>query len=180
MRANVAIRRLGRNDARLFKETRLEMFRAQPRQFRYAPADESSIPLEQVIERIETNYVVAAFGDRDFFGMGGFSRFSGSKIDHKGLIWGMYVRPQMRGTGAADAIMQALLDHAARMVELVTLSVVAGNFRAVRFYERWGFRPFGTEPRSIKLGEDDYLDETMMFLPLSPPRGVERSAREAL
>ncbi len=60
--------------------------------------------------------------------------------------------------------MGLLLDKAHGSVEIVTLTVVSQNLRALRFYERWGFRAYGVEARSIKTGEGDYLDETLMAL----------------
>jgi ribosomal protein S18 acetylase RimI-like enzyme len=167
MAADFKIRRLTAADAEIFHETRQEMFRGQPREFRFAPEDESGLPLEEFARRLQSDYVVAAFGPGSLVGLGGFSRFAGAKVAHKGLIWGMYVKPEARGAGAADAIMRALLDHAASAVEQVVLTVVASNPRAIRFYERWGFRAYGCEPRSAKLAEGDYLDETLMALSFS-------------
>jgi ribosomal protein S18 acetylase RimI-like enzyme len=93
---------------------------------------------------------------------GGFSQFSGAKLNHKGLIWGMYVSQEMGGTSAADAFTRVLIDHAMTVVESAVLTVIASNTRAVRFYERWGFRTYETETRSGKVGMDDHLDEYLM------------------
>lgn len=163
------LRRLQAADANSFKELRLEMFHEQPREFRFSPADENDMPLEQISRRLNLDYVIGVFNGSSLAGVGGFSRLVGTKLDHKVLLWGMYVRPQMRGSRAADSIMRSLLEHASTVVEIVTLTVVASNPRAVRFYERWGFVPFGTEPRSIKLASGDYLDEHLMALSLSQP-----------
>jgi ribosomal protein S18 acetylase RimI-like enzyme len=166
MDQSFSIRRLIGDDAELFKEVRQEMLRDQPREFRFAPEDESGAPREYFFRRLENDYVVAAFAREKLVGLGGVTRFAGVKEMHKGLVWGMYVRPLARGTGAADAIMRALLDHAVGRVEQLTLTVVATNAVAIRFYERWGFRIYGAEPRSVKLGEGDYLDENLMALSL--------------
>jgi ribosomal protein S18 acetylase RimI-like enzyme len=84
------------------------------------------------------------------------------RLRHKALLWGMYVKAEFRGTGAADMILSALIDHARDHVEAITLTVVCENQRAVRFYERWGFRKFGVEPASVKLDDGTYLDEALM------------------
>jgi ribosomal protein S18 acetylase RimI-like enzyme len=170
MNQNFSIRRLTGEDVELFKQVRQEMLRSQPREFRFAPEDESGAPREYFFRRLENDYVVAAFAQEKMMGVGGLTRFAGVKEKHKGLIWGMYVRPQARGTGAADAVMRALLDHAAGRLEQLTLTVVASNPRAIRFYERWGFRIYGAEPRSVKLAEGDYLDENLMALSLGDYR----------
>ena len=74
----------------------------------------------------------------------------------------MYVCPQMRGSGVSDQLMRAILDHATGMVEMIVLTVVTDNLRAIRLYERWGFRIYGTERKSVKLSDNDYLDEHLM------------------
>ena len=63
--------------------------------------------------------------------------------------------------------MKRLIDEARGSVEIVTLTVVSTNLRALRFYERWGFRAYGVEERSAKNGDGDYLDETLMALSIS-------------
>jgi ribosomal protein S18 acetylase RimI-like enzyme len=58
--------------------------------------------------------------------------------------------------------LQLLLNEArGQTIEQVVLTVVADNDRARRFYQRWGFSVYGTEPRAIKVGAA-YLDEALM------------------
>ena len=78
----------------------------------------------------------------------------------------MYVREAARGSGLADELMMAFLDYAATQVDQVILTVEAGNDRAIRLYERHGFRPVGKIPRSI-LVDGEYFDELQMFRTLS-------------
>ena len=61
----------------------------------------------------------------------------------------------------ADAVMTALLAHAEDHVEQIHLSVTAANKRAIGFYERLGFKAFGTEPRALKV-DGVYIDELLM------------------
>lgn len=95
-------------------------------------------------------------------GVGGLAWSDGAKTRHKALLYGMYLKAAHRGSGAADEIMKRLIDEARAKVEIVTLTVVSSNLRALRFYERWGFRAYGVEERSVKNGDGDYLDETLM------------------
>ena len=73
----------------------------------------------------------------------------------------MYVRDPARGTGLAGQLVDAVLAHARREVELVQLSVVASNDAARRLYERRGFERYGVEPRALKV-DGRYLDEALM------------------
>jgi len=66
-------------------------------------------------------------------------------------LMAMWVHPALRGSGAASALVQSVLDWAeARRASLVRLDVIEDNLRARRLYERHGFRPTGhitTRPR---------------------------------
>jgi ribosomal protein S18 acetylase RimI-like enzyme len=92
----------------------------------------------------------------------GFSRFAGRKLCHKGLLWGMYVRPKAQGAGLGSALVQAVLRHARGEVQLVQLTVMDHNPRARRLYERHGFVEYGREPAAVRVGEE-YLDEILMI-----------------
>lgn len=157
-------RQLNAQDASQFHALRLEGFQTAPRAFRYAPEDEAGIPLEDVAARLESDFVVGAYDGDMLVGIGGLARNRGSKTRHKALLYGMYVKAPYRGGDASAAIMERLIDEARSSVEIVTLTVVSTNLRAKRFYERWGFRAYGVERRSAKIGDGDYLDETLMSL----------------
>ncbi|WP_254919216.1 N-acetyltransferase [Oceanicola sp. 22II-s10i] len=134
-----------------------------PRDFRFAPEDEASIPLSETAARLDRDCVIGAEMDGALIGIGGLGRVAGAKLDHRALLWGMYVRAAHRGTGVADAIMAALLDHARGLVDSVVLTVVDGNPRAQAFYARWGFAVYGTDPGVIRLPDGDSLDEILMI-----------------
>jgi RimJ/RimL family protein N-acetyltransferase len=55
------------------------------------------------------------------------------------------------------------LAQARSAVEEVRLSVTTSNAAAVRLYARLGFRPYGVEPRALKIG-GEYHDELLMAL----------------
>ena len=78
-----------------------------------------------------------------------------------------HVRKDARGTGASDAIMEALLSHARTKVRQLQLTVMADNARARAFYERHGFEVYAVEPQAVRQG-DEFCDEASMWLPLAP------------
>lgn len=162
-----SVRRLRAADAEAFHAIRLEGFARHPRDFRIATEDEAALGLDAVAARLEREYVVGGFRDDALLGIGGLTRYAGAKLDHKALLWGMYVREAARGTGLAGAIVDALLAEARRIgVERVLLTVAADNARARRLYERHGFTRYAVEPRSIWLG-DERLDEALMAADLT-------------
>lgn len=159
----IRIVRLTPADAERYRAVRLEGLRGDPSGFRYSEAEDERIEASNWSARLAREFVVGAEQDGELVGVGGFSRFAGEKLDHKGLIWGMYVRPHARGTGAADAIMRALIAHARERVRQLQLTVMADNARARAFYERHGFEHYATEPEAVRRG-DAYVDEALMWL----------------
>jgi ribosomal protein S18 acetylase RimI-like enzyme len=105
------------------------------------------------------------FGD-SLVGVAGFYRHEGIKMSHKGVLWGMYLKPEARGSGLAPILVERLLEYAGKEVEQVQLTVVASNPRAIRFYERIGFVPYGLEKEALK-DKDAYFDEVLMVKFLS-------------
>jgi ribosomal protein S18 acetylase RimI-like enzyme len=58
-------------------------------------------------------------------------------------------------------LVNAVIDHAAAVVEQVTLTVVADNASAIALYSAMGFERYGVEPRALK-SERGYADEVLM------------------
>lgn len=72
----------------------------------------------------------------------------------------IYVEQTALGTGVGDALMAACLDEAARTGhDAIWLSVWERNPRAIRFYERWGFRAIGET--TFTVGTDVQRDVVM-------------------
>lgn len=73
----------------------------------------------------------------------------------------MWVDPSTRGTGVADALMEALTEWAiGDGARTLSLWVVESNERARRFYERHGFE---ATPRRAPLPSDNSLSEVEMI-----------------
>ncbi len=164
---SIRVVRLTSADVERFRQVRLEGLRSDPIGFRYSEAEDAAVGTDVWAARLDRDFVVAALreGSDEILGVGGYSRFTGDKLAHKGLIWGMYVRASARGSGAADAIMEALIAHARREVRQLQLTVMSDNARARRFYERHGFIAYGTEPEAVRQG-DEFRDESSMWLSL--------------
>ncbi len=157
------LRRLEAADAPAFQRLRIEGLALQPREFRYAPQDEVDTPLAEVAARLSRDFVVGVFDGDILVGIAGLTLLGGLKTSHKALLWGMYLRAEFRGQGGADMLMSAILDHARSRVEIVTLTAMSDNPRALAFYRRWGFVAYGVEPAAVKFG-GGYFDETLMSL----------------
>jgi RimJ/RimL family protein N-acetyltransferase len=161
------IRRLMPADAALYREIRLEALQQAPEAFGSSFEQECSHSLAQFEEILEKSDVFGAFRGADLLGMAGYRTQAGAKKAHKGYLWGMYVRAAARGTGVAKPLVEAVLDHARKRVELVQLSVVAENEAAQRLYRRCGFVAYGHEVHSLKQ-HGRYYDEVLMAVALDP------------
>lgn len=154
--------RLTGKDTDRFLELREKCLIEEAQNFRTSALDNSSLGFQYWHDRIERDHVAAIEVDDELKAIGGLSRFVGEKLDHRGLIWGMYVHPDLRGTGAADAIMNALVEAARSVLRQLLLTLAADNVGAQRFYERHSFATYAIEPDAI-LRADGFADEALMW-----------------
>ena len=97
---------------------------------------------EQMAFQWRDNILVAKDGER----VAGFAGY-GEAAPDTGELFALYVLKEYRGTGAAQALMQAALEQLSHYRK-IGLWVLKENPRAIRFYENCGFR---------KTGEEQYL-----------------------
>jgi ribosomal protein S18 acetylase RimI-like enzyme len=161
------VRRLMPDDAGQYREIRLEALQLSSEAFGSTFEHEGSQSLGYFQEALTKADVFGAFLETDLVGVAGFRAQAGAKQAHKGLLWGMYVRPSARGTGAGKSLVKAVLDHARERVELVQLTVVSENEAAQRLYRSCGFVAYGHEVHSLKQG-GRYYDELLMAVALTP------------
>jgi len=163
---SASVRRLTPDDYDALRELRLESLRLYPTLFAADLDQEAAMSKEQWLARMTTGASFGGFIDGVLNGMVVFSRPIRPKLAHTGDLGAMYVRDAVRGTGLADALIDALVDHASGEVDQIQLTVNAENPRAIKFYERHGFRPIGRIPRSLFV-EGRYYDDLLMLRAVS-------------
>ena len=168
--AHIEIRRLTSADAAAYRDIRLAGLRDSPEAFGSTFVRENAKPLAWFCDRLQNSQVFGAFRSTDLLGIAGFVVREGEKERHKGLLWGMYVRPDSRNAGVGRQLVEAVIDHARDQVEVIQLSVVSGNGRARRLYACLGFVEYGVEKSSLK-ENGRYYDEILMALDLIPDAG---------
>lgn len=157
----ILIRQLTRDDAAVFRDIRLEGLKGHPEAFASSYAEEKGKSLERFADQIETGRVFGGFEGDVLMGVAGVFVHAHTNMAHKGVLWGMYVRPSARRVGLGQRLVEAVLEYASSQVGAIQLSVIAANESARRLYERCGFECYGVEPKAIKL-EGRYYDHILM------------------
>ncbi|HXM16016.1 MAG TPA: GNAT family N-acetyltransferase [Candidatus Eremiobacteraceae bacterium] len=159
---DIRVRRLLPEDAARYREIRLEGLRVSPEAFGNTFEAENARPIELFADRIRDSETMGAFEGAEILGVAGLRANQGPKESHKGMLVGMYVRPQARNRGVGRRLVEAVIEVACtRGVELLQLAVVSDNEPARRLYARLGFVEYGIEKKSLKQG-GRYTDEVLM------------------
>ena len=161
------LRLLTVDDAEAFWHLRLEMLRNDPESFADSDEEHLKTKIETARERLSksdpaSNFVVGAFERGKLMGTAGFFRRENKKERHKGHVWGVYVSPELRGKGVGKSLMLEIVRRARQIagIEQITL-VASAKFPAQKLYESVGFKGYGIEPHSLKIGAD-YVDDVLM------------------
>jgi ribosomal protein S18 acetylase RimI-like enzyme len=176
--APIELRRLGPEDAAAYREIRLEALVDSPHNFSSTLESEQDQPLDRFAARLTDTLVLGAFSGPYLVGVAGFYVQPRPKHRHKGMLWGMYVRPDHRAAGIGRKLVEAIIEHARRHVELLQLFVIADNMPARRLYASLGFVEYGIERHATKY-QGQYHDDVLMALPLLVDSAVEADETSA-
>ncbi|HAT4400021.1 TPA: GNAT family N-acetyltransferase [Legionella pneumophila] len=157
------IRQLFDADWHLWKEIRLEALTNSPESFGSSYEEEVFMSDTDFQNGLSKGYVLGVFVDDLLVSCAGFYTLNSLKTKHRGVLWGMYTRIEYRGKGIATVLIQTLIQHAKTCVTQLHLTCVVGNFVACAFYQKQGFRIYGTEPKALKIN-DTFYDEYLMVL----------------
>jgi RimJ/RimL family protein N-acetyltransferase len=162
---SIDLRRLTPEDASMYRQIRLEALADSPDAFASTLDLEEDRPLDWFVTRLADAFVLGALDGPDLMGVAGFYIQPGPKHAHKGMLWGMYVRPEYRSAGIGRVLVEAIIDHARDHVEILQLFVVSDNAPARRLYAGLGFVEYGHERHATKY-RGRYHDDVLMALPL--------------
>ena len=103
--------------------------------------------------------------DGEIIGTASLNRRS-NRMSHRG-VFGISLKKAWWGCGAASALMEAILAFAKENdFEQLNLEVRSDNARAIRLYEKYGFRKLCTFPHFFKIN-GEYVDFDLMNLELN-------------
>lgn len=160
---DMSLRQLTQDEWQLWKIIRLEMLKNSPEAFG-SSYDEAAGQKDDVFKSsLYKSTIFGAFIGSKLVGCAGFFILEHTKMRHRGILFSMYVQPENRGLGIANRLVETVIDHAKSRVMQLHITCVTTNPTALQLYEKHGFVIYGTEPRSLKIG-DKYYDEHMMVL----------------
>jgi GNAT superfamily N-acetyltransferase len=107
--APIDLRRLGAEDAAAYREIRLEALADSPHAFSSTLESEQDQPLDRFAARLADDFVLGAFVGARLVGVAGFYIQPRPKHRHKGMLWGMYVRPSYRAAGIGRKLVEAII-----------------------------------------------------------------------
>ena len=157
---------LTQKDWEIWKQFRLDALKNSPENFGSSYEEELNWPDSDFQNELIKSDIFGAFIDDSLVCCAGFYILDSLKTKHRGIIWGMYTKPEYRKQGVANTLIQAIIDHAMSRVSQLHLTCVTSNLGAVTFYKKLGFKIYGTEPRALKIG-DTFFDEHFMLLELT-------------
>lgn len=169
----VTLRRLVEADLPAYKALRDQMLAREPTAFTSDAPTEATKPASSYLDRLGLarpdggQFVIGAWRGDHLVGAIGCERDPRVKVRHVGHVIGTMLLAEERGHGLGRALLDALIAEARGAVglEMLTLTVTAGNAPAIRLYERAGFVRYGTQPRAIRVDGRDH-DKDQMVLTL--------------
>ncbi|MBM6617952.1 GNAT family N-acetyltransferase [Bacillus suaedaesalsae] len=163
------MKRLGSEDAEIYREIRLEALKANPEAFSSSYEEEKEYPLDSFENRLnfEHFYTFGAFVENKLAGVVTLILETKSKTKHRANNVAMYVYPDMRKSGIARMLMTAAINKAKEIEEIkqVYLTVTSSNDPAKNLYKSLGFQTYGIDKNGLKI-EDTYYDDELMVLVL--------------
>lgn len=173
MPERVEVRRLRALELADYKALRDAMLAAHPDAFTSDAAAEATRSAQGYLARLGLDhpqggqFTFGAWDGRALVGAVSCERDVRLKVRHVGHLIGMMVADHTTGRGIGGALLQACIAEAraADGLEMLTLSVTAGNAAAEHLYQRAGFVRYGTQPRAVKL-DGRYHDKHLMILTL--------------
>ncbi|MEO9781303.1 MAG: GNAT family N-acetyltransferase [Sedimentitalea sp.] len=158
---DIEIRQLKKDDVAAFKAIRLEALEMEPAAYASSVEEWVSLSDDEWASRLHMP-VFVAFKSGEPVGVMGLLRQKASKMKHRSTLIMVYLRDSARGQGLAESLIDAVARFAAESGVLqIELNVSSENGRAIRFYERNGFRAIGLIPAGM-IQDGAEVDEVIM------------------
>ncbi len=165
----IIIRKLGPHESAIYREIRLACLKNASDYFGSTYEEEASNPRLKFENFIENgspdNFMFGAFDHDRLIGITGFKRMERERDRHRGEVVQVYVDASYRGQNVGETLIRSVIEQGFTLegIEQVQLSAIAHNEKAIKLYEKIGFRTFGIQTNYFKIG-DTYTDQCFMQL----------------
>ena len=160
-RGAVTIRSTTADDAPRLRALRVEALASSPTSFGSDLSDVDAHDWVKVAAGDADNAVFVAEHASHLIGMTGAYRSTRRKERHHADLWGVYVRPDWRRMGLAQALVNAAVAWARDAGVVIVKLTVVPESGARACYERCGFKVTGVDPAAL-LWDGRYYDELLM------------------
>lgn len=165
----VSVRVLIPADAEAYRSVRLCALHEQPPAFGSLPEVEPTFSETAArLAESDDRCFFGAFQGEQLIGIIRLSRYSAPNEKHRAYLAGFYVLPPFRCHGYGRALVREALDRATNTpgIRRVNLTVVTKQEVAIRLYQSFGFRIYGTEEETFSR-DGQFYDEHLMTLKLN-------------
>lgn len=156
-------------DAAAYRSVRLRALHERPPAFGSLPEMEPDLAETAVrLAESKDRCFLGAFQSKQLIGIIRLSRYEAINEKHRAYLAGLYVLPKFRRLGCGRALVSQALHRAAMTsgIRRVNLTVVTQQKNAIRLYQSFGFRIYGTEQETFTK-DGQYYDEHLMTLELA-------------
>ena len=144
-----------------WRDLRLEGARDFPLGFLVTFEEMAEADIDSCGDILKRGSVRGVFSREKVIGFCGFRPQVLKQTKHRGEIGPFFVSRKYHGSGAAKLMMSGVIDEArANKLEQLELFVDTENFRAIAFYERFGFERIATHRDGVRIegmSRDDYF-----------------------
>lgn len=153
------VRRLDELDAQAWQSLRLRSLQQAPDAFLSSYEAEKDKPIKTVVDLLRSSNTVGAFSGEELIGQMTARAETNPRMAHRVWITAVFVDPAHRGTGAAQRMLDQVIETSTADGRLqLELHVAEANLRAVSFYKRNGFMQLGVVPRAVR-GRNGFEDD---------------------
>lgn len=125
--------------------------------------EQQRIWIQRILENDRQTLIVAEKGE-EIIGYIAFESPNRERLAHTGSFE-MMIHRDYRGNGIGKMLLCELLTWAEKnpLIEKVSLGVLSTNKRAISLYLSMGFAEEGRKNKEIKMGENEYADDVLLF-----------------
>ena len=164
----ITIRKLISADYDDFYSMRLKMLESSATNYTAGLSDWKNASKEQIISYLQEgetgsdNFVLGAF-DVGLIGMAGFRRETREAVRHKGSTWGLFEAVNVEHLNVEESLLKKVIEIVRTYSDFEYIRTVqnAENLKKLDLFLKVGFKQYGLEERSMRVG-DKYFNQVYL------------------